>query len=105
MPPAFSSCFKVCESLARAEGRAGGEGAGAHAKARRERRGDMPQGVAARRAELAADNVGADPMTARLAIRINALHSGAGHVLHVGLLEATVASGRKPDYFGLTCRS
>ncbi len=65
----------------------------------------MPQGIAARGAELAADDVGANPVAARLAIRINALHGGAGQVLHVGLLEASAASGRKPDYFGLICRS
>lgn len=93
------------EKLAWAEGRAGDERARAHPKARRERRGNVPQGIAARGAELAVDDVGADPMAARLAIRINALHGGAGHILHVGLLEASAASGRKPDYFGLICRS
>jgi hypothetical protein len=59
------------------------EGPRAHAEARSERRRHVPQGIAARRTELAADHVGAEPVAARFTIRINALHGGAGHVLHV----------------------
>ncbi len=73
----------------RAKRRARRERTRAHTKVRRERRGNVSQGVAARGTVLAADDIGADPMAARLAIRINTLHSGAGHVLHVGLLRAS----------------
>jgi hypothetical protein len=75
--------FARRESLAGAKGRARGEGARAHAEARGERRRHVSQGIAARGTELAADHVGAEPVAARFAIRINALHGGAGHVLHV----------------------
>jgi hypothetical protein len=58
------------------------EGPRAHAEARGERRRHVSQGIAARGTEFAADHVGAEPVAARFTIRINALHGGAGHVLH-----------------------
>jgi hypothetical protein len=71
-------------TLAGAEGRAmAHERAWAHAEARGERRRHVSQGIAARGTELAADHVGAEPVAARFTIGINALHGGAGHVLHV----------------------
>ena len=77
---------------------AGGERARAHAKVRREGRRNVAEEIAAGRTELAADNVRADPMTARLTIGINALHGVAGHVLHAILLGASTpcAGERRP---------
>ena len=59
------------------------ERAWAHAESRGERRRHVSQGIAARGTQLAADHVGAEPVAARFAIWINALHGGAGHVPHV----------------------
>jgi hypothetical protein len=75
-------------SLTRAgtEGRAGGERAGAHAEARAQRRGNVTQKIAA--AGAAAVNskrsggVGAEPVTAGFAKRIDTLHREAGQILH-----------------------
>jgi hypothetical protein len=79
-----NDAFVRRETLAGAEGRPmAHERAWAHAEARGERRRHVSQGIAARGTELAADHVGAEPVAARFTIRINALHGGAGHVLHV----------------------
>jgi hypothetical protein len=69
-----------------AEGRAGGEGAGAHAEARGERRGNVAEEIAATGA-MAFDaersgGIGAEPVTAGFALRIDALHGETGQVLH-----------------------
>jgi hypothetical protein len=72
------------EALAGAKGRPmAHERAWAHAEARSQRRRHVSQSIAARGTELAADHVGAEPVAACFTIRINALHGGAGHVLHV----------------------
>ena len=68
---------------------AGRERTRAHAKVRREGWWNVAEKIAARGAELAADDIGADPMAPRLAIGINALHGVAGHVLHARLLGAS----------------
>ena len=69
------------------QGRAGGEGAGAHAEARGERRGNVAEEVAAAGAMAVAaeggGEIGAEPVTAGVALRIDALHGEAGHVLHL----------------------
>jgi hypothetical protein len=69
-----------------AEGRAGGEGARAHAKARGERRGNVAEEIAAAGA-MAFDaersgGIGAQPVTAGFALRIDALHRETGQELH-----------------------
>jgi hypothetical protein len=77
---------KKCRSVSAGTGserRARREGARAHAEVRRKRRGHVAQGIAAGGAEVAADHVGADPVAARFAVRVDALHGGAGHVLHL----------------------
>src|SRR5205823_8948178 len=65
---------------------AGGGGAGARAEARAERRGDIAEGVAATGAAAVAaegsGDIGAEPVTAGFALRIDALHREAGQVLH-----------------------
>jgi len=79
---------------ARAERRARGEGAGTHAEARGERRGNVAEEVAAAGAMAVAaegsGEIGAEPVTAGFAKRIDALHGEAGQVLHLFSL-----SGRK----------
>ena len=76
------------------EGRAGGERAGAHAEARGERRGNVAEEIAAAGAmAIAAEGsgeIGAEPVTAGFAKRIDALYGEAGQVLHLFSL-----SGRK----------
>ena len=74
--------------LARAgtEGRAGGEGAGAHAEARAERGRNVAEeitaaGAAAIGAERSGE-IGAHPLTAGFARRIDTLHGEAGQELH-----------------------
>ncbi len=78
----------------RTKGRARGEGARAHAEARRERRGNVAEEVAAAGAMAVtaegSGEIGAEPMTAGFAKRIDALHGEAGQVLHLFSL-----SGRK----------
>jgi hypothetical protein len=69
-----------------AEGRAGGEGAGTHAEARAERRGDIAEKIAAAGAAAigaeGSGDIGAEPVTAGFAQRIDALHREAGQILH-----------------------
>jgi len=76
------------------EGRARGERAGAHAEARGERRGNVAEEVAAAGAMAVAaersSEIGAEPVTAGFAERIDTLHGEAGQVLHLFSL-----SGRK----------
>src|SRR5260370_370042 len=76
------------------EGRARGEGAGAHAEARGERRGNVAEEVAAGGTMAVAaegsGEIGAEPVTAGFAERIDALHRETGQVLHLFSL-----SGRK----------
>src|SRR5207253_5312122 len=70
----------------RTQGRARRERAGAHAEARAERRRNIAKGVAATgAASVAAEgsgDIGAEPVTAGFALRIDALHCEAGQVLH-----------------------
>src|SRR4029077_10264999 len=68
---------------------AGGERTRAHAKVRREGRWNVAEKIAARGGERPAGDVSTNPMAARLAIGINALHGVAGHVLHARLLGAS----------------
>jgi len=69
-----------------AEGRARGESAGAHAEARAERRGNVAEEVAAAgTVAFGAERggtVGAEPVAASIAKRIDALNGEAGHILH-----------------------
>ena len=71
---------------ARAERGARGEGAGAHAEARAERRGDVAEVVAAAGAVAVVGSgygdIGAHPLAAGFAKRIDALHGETGQVLH-----------------------
>jgi len=77
------------------EGRARGEGAGAHAEARGERRGNVAEEVAAARAMAVAaegsGEIGAEPVTASFAERIDALHGETGQVLHLYSLSSRKA--------------
>ena len=69
-----------------AQGRTRGERARAHAEARAKRRRDVAHGIAAAGAEAfdaeRASGVGAEPLAASFAQRIDALHGEARHVLH-----------------------
>ncbi len=77
------------------EGRARGEGAGAHAEARGERRGNVAEEVAAAGAMAVAaegsGEIGAEPVTASFAERIDALHGETGQVLHLYSLSSRKA--------------
>ena len=70
-----------------AEGRARGKRTRAHAEARAERRRDVAEEIAAAGAMAVAaegrGEIGAQPVTASIALRIDALHGEAGHVLHL----------------------
>jgi|SRR6266700_3451077 len=70
----------------RTERRARGEGAGAHAEARAERRGNVAEEVAAAGTVAfgaeGGGTVGAEPVAASIAKRIDALNGEAGHILH-----------------------
>jgi hypothetical protein len=78
-----------CWPLARTgtEGRAGGEGTGAHAEAGAEGRGDVAEVVTTTGAVAVAaegsGEIGAHPLAAGFAERINTLHGETGQVLHV----------------------
>jgi hypothetical protein len=80
------------------ERRAGGEGAGTHAEARAEGRGHVAEEVAAAGAvavvESGDGDIGAHPLAAGFAERIDALHGKTGHVLHLISLR-----GRKSLHF------
>ena len=69
-----------------AKRRTRGEGAGAHAEARAERRGNVAEEVPAAGAAAVvgdgAGGIGAEPMTAGFALRIDTLHGEAGQILH-----------------------
>jgi hypothetical protein len=69
-----------------AQGRACSERAGAHAEARGERRWNVAEKVAAAGAAAVAaersGHIGAEPVTAGFALRIDALHREAGQILH-----------------------
>ncbi len=79
----------------RAEGRARCERTGAHAEARAERRGDIAKEVAAAGATAVvgdgAGGIGAEPVAARVAQRIDALHGEAGQILHADSLNGQPA--------------
>ncbi len=91
------SVFGLSSQSARAgtEGRARGERAGAHAEARGERRGNVAEEVAATGAMAVAaegsGEIGAEPVTAGFAKRIDALHGEAGQVLHLFSLSSRKA--------------
>ncbi len=88
-----------------AEGRARGEGAGAHAEARGERRGNVAEEVAAAGTMTVAaegsGEIGAEPVTAGFAKRIDALHGEAGQVLHLFSLSSRKA---QIDSVATVCR-
>jgi len=69
------------------QGRARGEGAGAHAETWGERRGNVAEEIAAARAMTVAaegsGEIGAEPVTAGFAERVDALHGETGQVLHL----------------------
>ena len=77
--------------------RASGKGAGAHAEARSERRRNGAQEVAAGRAAAivgdGAGGVGAQPVAAQFAKRIDALHGVAGQILHARSLSGRQLRG------------
>jgi hypothetical protein len=79
----------------RTERGAGRERTRAHAEARAERRGNVSEEIAAAgAAAIAAErsgDIGAEPVTAGFALRINALHRKAGQVLHFFSLRGCVA--------------
>ena len=81
-----------------AEGRARGEGAGAHAETRAERRRDIAEEIAAAGAAAVVDDgtggVGAEPVTAGFAQRIDALHGKTGQILHANSLSGQPALQR-----------
>ena len=80
---------------ARAEGRARGERARAHAEARAERWGNVAKEVAAAGAAAVvgdrAGSIGAEPVTAQVAQRIDALHGETGQILHAHSLSGQPA--------------
>jgi len=83
---------------ARAEGRARSQRARTHAEARAERRGDVAEEVAAAGAATVvgdgAGSVGAEPVAAQVAGRVDALHGETGQILHVRSLSGRPASLR-----------
>ena len=87
-PSTWVKKLAIAISLTRtgAERRAGGQGTGAHAEAGAEGRGDVAEEVgAAGAAAVGAEGrgeIGAHPLTTSFAMRIDALHGEAGHVLH-----------------------
>jgi hypothetical protein len=83
----LGSCQTILLARTGSEGRSGGEGAGAHAEARAEGRRDVAEEVAAAGAvavvESGDGDIGAHPLAAGFAERIDALHGKTGQVLHV----------------------
>ena len=71
---------------ARTEGRARGERPGAHAEARAERRRNVAEKIAATGTAAVigsgSSDIGAEPVTAGFALRIDALHRKAGQIFH-----------------------
>jgi hypothetical protein len=93
-------CRKDALTRTGTEGGTRSEGAGAHAEARAEGRGYVAEEVAATRAAAVgaerSSDIGAEPVTAGFALRIDALHGEAGHELHICSLrgrKAQVDSG------------
>jgi len=85
----IAECRCRQDALARpgTEGWTRGERAGAHAEARAEGRGYVAEEVAAAGATAVgaerSSDIGAEPVTAGFALRIDALHGEAGHELHI----------------------
>ena len=81
-----------------AKGRPRGERARTHAEARAERRGDVAEEVAAAGAAAVvgdgAGSIGAEPVAAQVAQRIDALHGETGQILHVRSPSGRPASRR-----------
>jgi hypothetical protein len=86
VPAAHQSANSLESARARAQRRASGERAGAHAEARAERRGNVAEEIAAAgAAAIIADGiggVGAHPLTAGFALRVDTLNGEAGQILH-----------------------
>ena len=86
---------------ARAKGRARGERAGAHAEPRPERRRDVAEELTAAGTvtvvRSGGGNIGAHPLTASFAKRINTLHGEAGQVLHFSSSKAARSAKSKQD--------
>jgi len=82
------------------ERRAGGEGARAHAEARAEGRRDVAEEIAAAGAVAVAaersGEIGAHPLAAGVAERIDALHGKAGQILHVVSLRSRELESAEP---------
>ena len=80
-------CTRPRSAGPRAQRRAGGERAGAHAEARAEGRGNVAEEIAAAGAVAVAaewsGGIGAEPVAAGFALRIDALHRKAGQKLHL----------------------
>jgi hypothetical protein len=85
----------VPSARARAERWARGEGARAHAEAGAEGRRDVAEKVTAAGAATVVEDgprgIGAEPVTAGFAQRIDALHGEAGQILHVRSLSGRPA--------------
>jgi hypothetical protein len=79
-----------CLAGTRAQRRARGEGTRTHAKARADGRRHCLQGAAAARAKfeagIGAGKMGAEPVSASGALRIDALHGPTGQILHMRVL-------------------
>jgi hypothetical protein len=97
-----SACLIRIAGLAetRAEGRARGEGARTHAEARAEGRRNVAEEIAAAGATAfgaeGSGDIGTEPVTAGVALRIDALHRETGQKLHIFSLKgrkAQIASG------------
>jgi hypothetical protein len=78
------------------EGRARSQRARTHAEARAERRGDVAEEVAAAGAAAVVGDgpggIGAEPVAAQVAQRVDALHGETGQILHVRSLSGQPAS-------------
>ena len=87
----------------RTKGRARGEGARAHAEARTKGRRDITQEFAAAGAAAFASKrsggIGAKPVTAGFAQRIDTLHREAGQILHFLSPRSRKLSGSRCDGF------
>ena len=90
---------------ARWQRRAGGERPGAHAEARAERRRNVAEKIAATGTAAVSGSgsgdIGAEPVTAGCALRIDALHRKAGQIFH---FLSILGAGRRCERFAAATR-
>ena len=90
---------------ARSQRRAGGERPGAHAEARAERRRNVAEKIAATGTAAVigsgSGDIGAEPVTAGCALRIDALHRKAGQIFH---FLSILGAGRRCERFAAATR-